>query len=280
MTAEEESPDMAAAVEKTDAQAQELTGLKDDLVTVASQTVDAISQLRQSVAALATQRRGAASEQPARARVSEERRSRGARGRDRERGSEASGERASALGGVRGEMRGDKWARLKEVQQATHTMLQRLDGVVSKIAAAKAARRTGALRRYSRESKQQIGALATEVSEVARKLQTRRRLQRRHVSETHAVRRQLASLSRTAERRVRRAERVQVSSLAVRPQGDSAQEVWKGTGGFDAAAKAAKILKVKQRADKQLNTLLAQVNEEIQRKAWRAKEARDGKGLA
>jgi len=39
-------------------------------------------------------------------------------------------------------------------------------------------------------------------------------------------------------------------------------------------------LKVKQRADKQLNTLLAQVNEEIQRKAWRAKEARDGKGLA
>ena len=45
-----------------------------------------------------------------------------------------------------------------------------------------------------------------------------------------------------------------------------------GNTGFNAAAKAASILKVKRRADKQLNTLLAQVNEEIQRKAWRAKQ--------
>jgi len=263
-TVKEESHDLAAAVEKTDAQAQELTGLKDDLVSVASQTVKAISQLRQSVAALTTQRR-----QPVRAGLSDEPRSRGSRGRDREQGDEASGERKPV--GLSGERRQDKWARLKEVQEATHTMLQRLDGVVAKIAAAKTAQRAGALRRYSVESKKQLGALANEVSMVAQKLSMRRRLQRRHASETASVRRELASLSRTAARRVARTESSHFSALSA--QGHSAQEVWKGMGGFNAAAKAASILKVKQRADKQLNTLLAQVNEEIQRKAWRAKQA-------
>lgn len=50
--------------------------------------------------------------------------------------------------------------------------------------------------------------------------------------------------------------------------------------GFNAAAKAARILKVKQRADKQLDSLLAQVNKAIQRKKWRSKESQEGKGLA
>ena len=218
----EESHDVAAAVEKTDAQAQELTGLKDDLVSVASQTVKAISQLRQSVAALTTQRR-----QPVRAGLSDEPRSRGSRGRDREQGDEASGERKPV--GLSGERRQDKWARLKEVQEATHTMLQRLDGVVAKIAAANSAQRAGALRRYSVDSKKELGALANEVSMVAHKLSMRRRLQRRHASETASVRRELASLSRTAARRVARTESSHFSALSA--QGHSAQEVWKGKGG-------------------------------------------------
>ncbi len=113
-------------------------------------------------------------------------------------------------------------------------------------------------------------------------MRDRRRRRVRHDAETEAVRRQLASLSRKARRQVTRAESAKITSLdeRSRPRGEAAQEEWKGEGGFDAAAKAARILKVKARADKRLDALLAQVNKAIQRKKWRAQEARQGKQLA
>jgi hypothetical protein len=121
-----------------------------------------------------------------------------------------------------------------------------------------------------------------KVSAVGRKVRDRRRRQARHDAETDAVRRQLAALSRKARRQVTRAESAKVTSLQERsrPHGEAAEEEWKGAGGFDAAAKAARILKVKERADKRLDVLLAQVNKAIQRKKWRAQEARQGKQLA
>lgn len=117
---------------------------------------------------------------------------------------------------------------------------------------------------------------------VAHKLRDRRRRQARQDSETAAVRRQLALLSRKSRRLVARAARAKVTSLEERsrPRGKAAEEGWKGAGGFDAAAKAARILKVKARADARLDALLAQVNKDIQRKKWRAQEARRGKQLA
>ena len=46
---------------------------------------------------------------------------------------------------------------------------------------------------------------------------------------------------------------------AEKRSGSSTGEGWRKEAGFDAAAKAASILKVKRRADKQLDTLLSQV---------------------
>jgi hypothetical protein len=122
----------------------------------------------------------------------------------------------------------------------------------------------------------------TQVSVVGHNLRVRRRREARRESETASVRRQLALLSRKARRLVARAARAKVTSLeeTSRPRGEAAEEGWKGVGGFDAAAKAARILKVKARADKRLDALLAQVNKEIQRKKWRAQEAGQGKQLA
>jgi hypothetical protein len=122
----------------------------------------------------------------------------------------------------------------------------------------------------------------TQVSVVGHKLRVRRRREARQESETASVRRQLALLSRKARRLVARAARANVTSLeeTSRPRGEAAEEGWKGVGGFDAAAKAARILKVKARADKRLDALLAQVNKEIQRKKWRAQEEGQGKQLA
>ncbi len=106
--------------------------------------------------------RGVSERSDARSSLRGERESRGWRGRT-QRSHDDSGAEGARRAGRRGEA---KWERLKRVQEATHKMLERLDKVVSKVAAAKEAERNAALDRFSRESRRQIGALASEVCGV------------------------------------------------------------------------------------------------------------------
>jgi hypothetical protein len=107
-----------------------------------------ITQLRQSVAALKTRAGGefvASSRGDSRSSAREEvgeRASRGQRGRLLRRGSVHDDSRNNGDGGEERARRGGsgdggKWERLQRVQRATHKMLERLDKVVSEVAAAK-----------------------------------------------------------------------------------------------------------------------------------------------
>jgi hypothetical protein len=95
---------------------------------------------------------------------------------------------------------------------------------------------------------------------LAREQRARRRREARQVREVDEMRSKLSSLSHSAARMVRRRE----------AWGDKQQS--KATGDSSRSRKTAKILKVKEQADKKLDALLAQVDEAIEREAWRHKQ--------
>ena len=191
--------------EKMAAQAHAVAGLKNDLAAIAGDTAQALGQLRRSFAALKRHRGTMGQDGAGRPRLAQD--------------AAGSGSRAAGTSEMTGGGGQDRWSKLKEVQRATHAILQGLEDVVSKIAARKASLR------------QELWTPSTVVS------------------------RELSGSVQGVLGGGKRGRGVRRAALG------GARDVAPG-----AAAKAARILRVKRRADRQLDSLLAQVKGEMQRK--------------